>query len=84
MGSNVQSHQCEMSKDAFTKADEQKKEMELFIPLPWAIKPVICISIIMKNMKMEKMAPISHLYHILIMQNLGLFVTEGCISIKGI
>lgn len=44
MGSNVQSHQCKMSKVAFSKADEHKKEMELFILPPWAITPVICIS----------------------------------------
>lgn len=44
MGSNVQSHQCKMSKVAFSKADEHKKEMELFISPPWAITPVICIS----------------------------------------
>lgn len=66
-----------MSKDAFSKADEhkKKKEMELFISLLWAITPVICISIIIKNM--EKMEPISHLYHIILMQNLCLFVAKS-------
>lgn len=43
MGSDVQTHQCKMSKVAFSKADEHKKETELFISTPYAIKPVICI-----------------------------------------
>lgn len=48
MGSNAQSHRCKMSKVVFSKADEYKKEMELFFLPPGAFTPVICIEKTMK------------------------------------
>lgn len=67
MGSNVQSHQFKMSKVAFLKADEHKKN---FNYLFGRRGPLRLLFVLKKTwISTEKMAPISHLYHILIMQN---------------